>query len=75
MILILIAIPADAYLLNGYEWSGYTYLLNGYVLNGYLLTRYVSNGYVLMLIRQQSLEEPCDKTSFEKKETQKRTTM
>ena len=66
MILILIAIPVDAYLLNGYEWNGYTYLLNGYVLNGYLLTRYVSNGYVLMLIHQQSLEEPCDKTYAKK---------
>ena len=34
-----IAIPADAYLLNGY-------VLNGYVLKGYVLTGYVLNGYV-----------------------------
>ena len=52
------AIPADAGLLNGY-------VLNGYVLKAYVLVGYVLNGYVLvvMLIRQQSSEEPCDETS------------
>ena len=58
------AIPADACLLNGY-------VLNGYVLKAYVLVGYVLNGYVLvvMLIRQQSSEEPNDETSFGKKQT------
>ena len=40
-----IAIPADAYLLNGYVLKGY--VLNGYVLKGYVLKAYVLVGYVL----------------------------
>ena len=44
MILILIAIPADANLLNGYALNGS--VLVGYVLNGYVLVGYVLVGYV-----------------------------
>ena len=44
MILILIAIPADANLLNGYALNGS--VLVGYVLDGYVLVGYVLVGYV-----------------------------
>ena len=79
-----IAIPADAYLLNGYAPNGYAlngYVLVGCILNGYVLKRCVLTGYVLngyvwddayryawCDIRQQSSEEPCDETSFGKNE-------
>ena len=43
MILILIAIPADANLLNGYALNGS--VLVGYVLNGYVLVGHVLVGY------------------------------
>ena len=44
MIFILIAIPADANLLNGYALNGS--VLVGYLLNGYVLVGYVLVGYV-----------------------------
>ena len=47
---IYIAIPADAYFLNGYVVNGYVlngYVWKGYVLKGYVLKRYVLTGYVL----------------------------
>ena len=44
MILILIAIPADANFLHGYALNGS--VLVGYVLNGYVLVGYVLVGYV-----------------------------
>ena len=49
-----IAIPADAYLLNGYALNGYVlmgYVLDGYVLMGYVLDGYVLTGYVHTLDR------------------------
>ena len=47
---IYIAIPADAYFLNGYVVNKYVlngYVWKGYVLKGYVLKRYVLTGYVL----------------------------
>ena len=79
---IYIAIPADAYFLNGYVVN--KYVLNGYVwMDTYWRDTYWNDMYWqdtcwmdmcgMMLIRQQSLEEPCDETSFGKKNIKQHT--
>ena len=66
-------------MLNGYVLVGYVlvgYVLVGYVLNGYVWCEIcvgyvwceICVGYVWCEIRQQSSEEPCDETSFGKKQ-------
>ena len=74
---IYIAIPADAYFLNGYVVNEYVlkgyvlkgYVLTGYVLNGYVLTGYVLNGYVWDDAYTPTIfkKNPATKPSFGKK--------